>query len=663
MPYIEVVDKTTSPAIQLREKRIVDIKNAVPAFKHASVCLILILMLAVPLAANSAVSANSANSASYSNSANSAVSANSANTINSVEIWAIIHSDGSAAMKEIWDIYIADDSNTEWFVAKHNLDNMDILDLSVQEDKGNGVITFETLGAWDENASRIEKAGKCGLLSANGGYDICWGFGELGSHKYTVAYTITNVVKGYQDGDAMSFNFLSDAAGGVGSLNIYLASDHFSFEYPATRIWAYGYSETSNFVDGGITILGNGRFSQSDYAAIVLAFDPGLLSPADRRAETLDEIISLNKERRNIWMMPENVAVDFIIVIICIFCAVGLPLILTRKRRKLFKTLRKAPYCQELPFEGNIGATYARLFDLNMANGGVIDCILLKWIQSGQVEIVTNTDYGEETIRLRAAKPDLPQFEASMYRMFKDAAGPDMVLRIRDFKKWAYKNHREIERWLLEYRSFYRNELVRMGVYEVVPVKRRLKAPKKEFRDAPLAHDMTLRAFGFKRNLEDFTKVNERDAHVILHGILDERGAHGVRDVHDTPHGILDERDAHGVRDAHGESYAREGVLPADGRPDWPFQSVSEHEARKVWDQYLVFAQLFGIADRVATQFKGLYANSAYQDDPRYIGGSFYLASIAVSNAFSQPVQQLHIGGFSGGGIGGFSGGGGAGGR
>jgi hypothetical protein len=584
---------------QLREKQAGALKTAAPASKRAGVCLTLMLILMLSALLAVPVSANS---------------------INAVEIWATIHSDGSATMKEVWDVYITDSSNTEWYVAKHNLDNMDILDLSVQEDKSGSPVPFETLSVWDENASRAKKAGKCGLLRANGGYEICWGFGELGYHKYTVAYTITNIVKGYQGGDAMRFNFLSEPAGGVDSLNIHLSADGFSLTAPATRVWVFGYHATSSFVNGGITVLGSDRFLQSDYAAILLAFDPSLLSPADRRTETLDEIINLNMEG-GIWEKPKNDSFDDTFVIIIAFTfPVIIMFIITRKRRKQFRMIRKAPYCRELPFEGNIGATYARLCDIYRTNGGrIIGCFLLKWLQTGQVEIVTNTYYGEPTIRLHAARADLPLFEASMYSMFMAAAGQDMILRNNDLKKWAYKNHRDIKRWLLEYRAFYKNELVQMGVYEVVPVKHRFKtSTETEFCDTPLAQDMTLRAFGFKRYLEDFTRVNEREA--------------------------------------------REGGLPAAGCSDWPFQSVNEREVREVWDQYLIFAQLFGIADCVAEQFKELFPNNFYQNDLRYIGGSLYMASIVVSNSFSQSMQQVYMGGFAGG-AGGFAGGGGAGGR
>jgi hypothetical protein len=540
----------------------------------------------------------------------------SASSVNTVEIRAIIHSDGSATMEEVWDINISNNLKTEWYVAKHYLDNMDILDLSVEEHIGDSVVPFETLSVWKEKASRFEKAGKCGLLSAKGGYEICWGFGESGHHKYKVIYTITNIVKAYQDGDAMKFNFLSEMAGGVDSVNIYLSSDHLSFEYPATRIWVSGYSATYNFVDDGIAVLGNDRFLKSDSAAILLAFDPGLLSPADKRAATLDEIIN-PKMGGSMW---DNIIFAIVFIIALLFGIFMLPVLMIRKRRKQFEILNNAPYCRELPFEGNIGVAYARLCDIyKKTSGNIITCFLLKWIQTGQVEIV-NTDFGKASIKLHTARPDLPVFEVSLYRMFIAAAGSDMILRHKDFKKWAHNNYGEIKRWLLEYRAFYKNELVNMGIYEVASVKHRFKKSNEtEFIDTPLAQSMTMRAFGFKRYLGDFTRVNKHAA--------------------------------------------SEGGQPIAGYSDWPFQSVDEREVREVWDQYLIFAHLFGIADRVEAQFKELYPDSFYQEDPRYIGGSLYLASIVATSSFSQSMQLL-LGVFSGGvggGAGGFSGGGGAG--
>jgi len=101
--------------------------------------------------------------------------------------------------------------------------------------------------------------------------------------------------------------------------------------------------------------------------------------------------------------------------------------------------------------------------------------------------------------------------------------------------------------------------------------------------------------------------------------------------------------------------------MPVKASSDWPFQIVNEGEACKLWDQYLIFAQLFGIAGHVATQLNKLYPNNSNQNDLRYNGGSLYLASIAISNTYTQTIQRVF--GSADGGIGGISRGVGGGGR
>ncbi|MCL1983108.1 MAG: DUF2207 domain-containing protein, partial [Clostridiales bacterium] len=565
-----------------------------------------------------------------------------ANSINKVEIWVNILSDGSATVKEVWDIDVTNASNTEWYVAKHNLDNMDILDLLMVENKSDSsIVSFETLSAWDENASRSEKAWKCGLLKADGGYDICWGFGELGHHKYTLTYKITNIVKGYQGGDAMSFKFLSEADGGAGSLNIYLKAKDFAFENPETRVWVFGYNATSSFVGGGISVVGNGRFLQDDYAVIMLVFNTGLLSPSDQRSETIGQIMDLNLKGSALadgnsptptptptptaTPMPTPVRSSsgfnflhiimnrqFVSLLILLLILKLMPCLkindLKAEILPLLSHYSKVPYCRELPFDGDVGAAYVRLRDIGYAKeSSIVGCFLLKWIRTGQIEIVSASDgisgNREKTaIQLYAAEPDLPLLEAKVYRMITTASGRDGVVRNKDFRRWAKKNYGDIIRWLKAYYDYNKDELVRMGVYEVVHDKRMFgRGSVTFFHDTPITQDITLKALGFRRYLVDFASFNE-------------------------------------------------------------------HEAQKVelWGQYLAFAQLFGIANRVAAQFKDLYPSRFVQNNLEYDDN--FMAAAAISHSFSNSMQQgfnlariASVGGWDGdSGSGGGSSGGGA---
>jgi len=68
---------------------------------------------------------------------------------------------------------------------------------------------FINEGSWDIDRSIAEKAGRCGLHRTNNGYEICWGVGSYGDHAYTVSYTMSNVVKSLDDYDCLHMQFVS----------------------------------------------------------------------------------------------------------------------------------------------------------------------------------------------------------------------------------------------------------------------------------------------------------------------------------------------------------------------------------------------------------------------------------------------------------------------
>ena len=105
------------------------------------------------------------------------------------------------------------------------------------------------------------------------------------------------------------------------------------------------------------------------------------------------------------------------------------------------------------------------------------------------------------------------------------------------------------------------------------------------------------------------------------------------------------------------------------------FSRISEREPIEVnlWQEYLVYAQMFGIANEVMSQFKKLYPEIVSQMDEMNYGGNY----IYIVDDFSRSAYQAATtakseassyssggGGFSSGGGGGgsFGGGGGGGG-
>lgn len=70
---------------------------------------------------------------------------------------------------------------------------------------------FITEDDWDIHRSMEEKAGRCGIVrvSDHDGCEICWGLGSYGNHIFTVEYTMTNVVKSMDDYDCLHVQFVS----------------------------------------------------------------------------------------------------------------------------------------------------------------------------------------------------------------------------------------------------------------------------------------------------------------------------------------------------------------------------------------------------------------------------------------------------------------------
>ena len=78
----------------------------------------------------------------------------------------------------------------------------------------NGV-PFQSVGTkWDVDWSRSRKEGKCGMVPKSDGAELCWGIGQYGEHKWTVTFRLTGLVMAYDDADALVFTWIPPGMGG-----------------------------------------------------------------------------------------------------------------------------------------------------------------------------------------------------------------------------------------------------------------------------------------------------------------------------------------------------------------------------------------------------------------------------------------------------------------
>lgn len=70
-------------------------------------------------------------------------------------------------------------------------------------------VDFYNEGVWNIDRSMGEKAGRCGIVRKEDGCELCWGLGSYGPHLFEVEYKMTNLVEAMDDYDCLHIQFVS----------------------------------------------------------------------------------------------------------------------------------------------------------------------------------------------------------------------------------------------------------------------------------------------------------------------------------------------------------------------------------------------------------------------------------------------------------------------
>lgn len=210
--------------------------------------------------------------------------------IRDIDVNVCLYPDGSAVVHECWDVTAA--GITEWYIVKENLGDIEISNFTVFSD---GVELYNE-GRWNVDRSREQKAGKCGIVRKSNGVELCWGCGEYGPHKYEARYTMTGVVKSLDDYDCLHMQFispgLSQAPGHV-KVTVEVKGTELSSEN--SRMWGFGYADYA-----GLTGYSNGKavFEASEeisyYNSVIslMRFDKGIFTPTSVRGGSFEDVLT-----------------------------------------------------------------------------------------------------------------------------------------------------------------------------------------------------------------------------------------------------------------------------------------------------------------------------------------------------------------------------------
>ena len=530
----------------------------------------------------------------------------SANEIKNIDMNIYVDNNGTAHVTEVWDANL--NEGTEGYKPYYNLGNSEITNFKVRLDDKE--FTFNN--NYDIDASFEDKKYTNGFHYINNGIELCFGISKYGDNTYYLSYDISNFVVKTSDDYQMIYwtLFPHNYRFSPNNVKIKIYSD---FKYSDTlEVWGYGKYGTPCYVsDGRIEIIPDGRISSNEYLAILVKFPKDTFNLNVVSDKTFDDYLSIANEGSKKYKNYSSV-IDTIISIISItlpFSIVVAAAIASKinsygyiNNKKINK--KNTPFFREIPCNKDI--YYANtLTNLN------------KNLFSTYKE--TNI-FG--AIILKWIKENKIKFITTTKGMFnKETSSIDLTLNP------SFDNALETELFDMMY------EASNDGILETKELEKWCKSNYSRFFNLFKKMD--------KVELEKLKSNN----HIHKRTSKEECKRKNVMD--DTIY--EDSTKLYGLK-----LYLNE------------FSSINTKEVMEVqlWDEYLMFAYIFGIADKVAKQLKNLYPEviNNYDVDFNTLLYINYISTRSVNAANSARAKAESYssggGGFSSGGGGGGGGGG-----
>ena len=211
-----------------------------------------------------------------------------AQQIRDIDETVLLRRDGSARVTQVWDVETT--SGTEFYLPFESLGPMYITDLSVSE---NGEAFVSEGDGWDTDRSREKKRGRCGIVRKSGGVELCGGVGDHGNHRWTVSYTIRGLVMQMGDYAGLYFTFVNPGLmASPQHVRVRLVNETGGPEWTSDNVKVWGFrSESEIFVeDGAVRAESLAPFGSEDEMTVLVRFDDGLFTPDVQYEKSFDEI-------------------------------------------------------------------------------------------------------------------------------------------------------------------------------------------------------------------------------------------------------------------------------------------------------------------------------------------------------------------------------------
>lgn len=406
--------------------------------------------------------------------------------VNSIDINCQIDQNGTATFVEKWDMDVSE--GTEGYKIFNGMSDQPLKLIGVTDDRGK---TYTNIGSWDSDLSKEYKTNKCGLIRDGGHYELCFGLGDYGRRSYTMTYQIDHFVNQYEDQQGINYAFISDMALNVGDVTIRV-SGITPYSKDNAKIWAFGYSGSVNF-DNGSVVLQTNSLNSNKMQLLMGLESNAYASPNKRHAsEKFEDVVKDAKEGSSyskgmskaakimlfIFITFVIVMVIFIIVAVIVFSDSGVVF----ENGRTIKGKEVTPF-REIPCDKDIFLFYylAKKLDIigdDESRENLISGFILKWVRDGVVTIREK----ESGAIVKKKNYDMyldvdvkfeNKQESALYKMFI-LASKDGVLQTKAFQKWCGKHYKKIDSWFTKVDNIIEDSMNKNGYAKTATVYKRV---------------------------------------------------------------------------------------------------------------------------------------------------------------------------------------------
>ena len=324
-----------------------------------------------------------------------------ANSINSISMDIFLDDEGNASVTEVWECYATE--GTEVYHPYYNLGNSKITDLIVSDSKGE----YTTLSYWDTSGDLEDKAYKCGINKISDGVELCWGISEYGYHTYTAKYKISNFVSELTDSQMIYWTLIPhNFSDSIGNAYIKIYSN-FNID-DSVGVWGYGnYGGTAYVYDGYIEMQSDGSLSKSEYMTILVQFPLETFKCNNKLGNDFEHYYNMAEDGATHYTYEDDsfetiiTRIAVVVMFICfwgfIFSVIGYIIFSNLKHYDFGpegkKITKDAPYFRDIPCNKDLYRAYfvANEYNILKNKNDIAGAIILKWIKDGIISVRQET--------------------------------------------------------------------------------------------------------------------------------------------------------------------------------------------------------------------------------------------------------------------------------